>query len=330
MAAMTGENLLNSIIESTGVEISTLIFNTLSAKLQQMIDNGTYSNLAASIAMSSFSTGINGATEIGDLSDTVETNAGLIEAAADQAAVDEIDFPPIGGGDTTPPTLDSFTPADDATEVPVDADLVFTFSESVQAGTGTIAVFDADGLVEAVSVENAIFDGNTVTVDLLTDLDPGTEYFVRVQPTAIEDEAGNAFAGIAAPTDFNFTTAGAGGGLTEVDITNGSNEDAAGDDFQYNAPLADTDIFSAKIANFSDGDVINIDDEFLGAANLLFDTSGADEINFAFGDMGDFKPSFTLNLTGVDAALVTAVEGAADSVAVLGVLGAAWGADWLI
>jgi len=83
MATLTGEKLLNSIIESTEVEINALIFNTLSAKLQQMIDNGTYSKLAAAIAMSGFSTVINGATDIGDLSDAVETNAALIEAAGE-------------------------------------------------------------------------------------------------------------------------------------------------------------------------------------------------------------------------------------------------------
>jgi V8-like Glu-specific endopeptidase len=84
MATLTGENLLHSIIQTTGVEINALIFNTLSAKLQQMIDNGTYSKLAAAIAMSGFSSVINDATEISELSDAVETNAALIEAASDQ------------------------------------------------------------------------------------------------------------------------------------------------------------------------------------------------------------------------------------------------------
>jgi len=118
--------------------------------------------------------------------------------------------------------------------------------------------------------------------------------------------------------------------LTEVDITDGSDEDAAGDDFQYNAPLEATDIFSANIANFSAGDVINIDDAYLGADNMIFATTGTTEINFAFGDMDDFTPSFTLNLTDVDADLVADVDAAADTAAVLGILEAEWGADWLI
>ncbi len=118
--------------------------------------------------------------------------------------------------------------------------------------------------------------------------------------------------------------------LTEVDITNGSSVDADGDDYQFNATLGDTDIFSANIANFEAGDVLNIDDEFLGSANLLFDTTGTTEINFAFGDMVDYTPSFTINLTGFDAAVVADVEAAADSLEALGILDAALGTDWLI
>lgn len=92
MATLTGEKLLESIIESTGVEINALIFNTLSAKLQQMIDSDTYSKLAASIAMSGFSTAINDATDINELSDAVETNAVLIQEAAEDEVTDNADL----------------------------------------------------------------------------------------------------------------------------------------------------------------------------------------------------------------------------------------------
>ncbi len=98
MSIMTGRNLLESIIQSTGVEVNTLVSATLSAKLQQMIDNGTYSKLAASIAMSAFSTAIKDAAGIGALSDAVETNAALIEAAA-EGEVDQIEFPSIVNDD---------------------------------------------------------------------------------------------------------------------------------------------------------------------------------------------------------------------------------------
>lgn len=98
MATLTGENLLNSIMESTGVELNMVLFATTSARLQQMIDNGTYSKLSAGIVVSSFSTAINNATEINDLVDVIEANAALIEAA-DEEDVDDIVFPPIGEDD---------------------------------------------------------------------------------------------------------------------------------------------------------------------------------------------------------------------------------------
>jgi hypothetical protein len=246
-----------------------------------------------------------------------------------------------GGGeeDTTPPTLVSSTPADDATDVAVGDNLVLTFDEDVQAGTGNISVFNADGLVEAVSVEDAIFDGSTVIVDLLTDLEPGTDYFVRVQPTAIEDEAGNAFAGFGDPTALNFTTAaGSGDDLTEVDLSDFSVEDAAGGDFQFNADsLGDTDVWAATIANFNAGDLLNINDEYLAADNMMFAITGTDEINFAFGDINDFIPTFTINLTDVDETVVSAVAAAAgatidgdDTADIIDVLQDAWGEDWLV
>ena len=95
MATLTGEHLLASIIESSGVEVNILIRATLTAKLQLMIDNNTYSKLAAGITMSGFSTEINAAADITDLSDAIEINQGLIEAAADEAAIDAIDFPSL-------------------------------------------------------------------------------------------------------------------------------------------------------------------------------------------------------------------------------------------
>ena len=125
-------------------------------------------------------------------------------------------------------------------------------------------------------------------------------------------------------------TAGSVNDPTEVAFTNGSSEDAAGDDFQYNVEMGPTDIFSGNITNFGDDDFINIDDAYLGTDNLLFDTTGTTEVNFAFGDMTDYTPSFTINMTGLDEALVASVEAAADSVAVMGILDTAWGDDWLI
>jgi hypothetical protein len=155
MATMTGENLLNSIIESSGVEVNSLIRLTLSAKLQQMIDNGTYSKLAASIAISGFSTTINDATDINELSDVVETNAALIAAAA-EGEVDQIVFPPVGNGDDDP---SDFTAVDIDTgtlQSPADFDAdngAYNFvDDAAVAGSVVISNFSSD---DKITLNNA-------------------------------------------------------------------------------------------------------------------------------------------------------------------------------
>jgi len=141
MATMTGSNLLASIINSTGVEINGLVSATLSARLQQMIDDGTYSNLAASIAMSGFSTVINDATDITDLTDIVETNAALIQAS-------------------TEVEVDGFTITDgvagtaDIMGLTGDVDARIDFTNPANQVTGLD--LDGDGIITSNGVENVV------------------------------------------------------------------------------------------------------------------------------------------------------------------------------
>ncbi len=185
MATMTGANLLASIIESTGVEVNALISATLTAKLQQMIDNGTYSKLAASIAMSAFSTVINDATEINALSDAIEANAALIADAA-EGEVDQIVFPPIGGEVVEPVTFTLSAGADSINEGAantftveasraVDEDTVVTFQLKIDADgdTAQLADFNA-GAFNAKSV-TILAGETTATFDVTAITNDGTE-----------------------------------------------------------------------------------------------------------------------------------------------------------
>jgi len=79
MALLTGKKLLDSIIGSTNADVNTLIQSILSVKLQQMMDNGTYSKLGAAIAMSGFSSSIRDSKNIIDLSNTIGINTISIE-----------------------------------------------------------------------------------------------------------------------------------------------------------------------------------------------------------------------------------------------------------
>lgn len=53
------------------------------------------------------------------------------------------------------------------------------------------------------------FSGSTVTVTLERPLKAGETYHVTIDPTAITDMAGNAYAGIADDATLTFTVAGA-------------------------------------------------------------------------------------------------------------------------
>jgi hypothetical protein len=202
-------------------------------------------------------------------------------------------------GDTIPPSLSGTTPTDNAVDVAVESDIVLTFDEEVQAGTGNIAVFNVGGLVEAVPVGNAVFDGNTVTVDLPADLEPGTAYFVRVDATAIEDLAGNAFAGITNQTDFNFSTV-EGDPEPPVDVAidtaafpTQTDFDAAGDGYNYIDDAAVSNY--AVIDNFSTDDTIS----FVNADvnDYAFSNEGEDvTLSYNYNDDGTMN---VIELTGV-------------------------------
>jgi Ca2+-binding RTX toxin-like protein len=112
--------------------------------------------------------------------------------------------------DILPPTLDSFAPADAAMSVPVNSNIVLTFNEAIQAGTGLIEIhrdsFDGT-LVESYNTAtsaNLTMSDTTLTINPTSNLANGTHYFITLDAGAVKDIAGNSYAG----TDTcDFTTA---------------------------------------------------------------------------------------------------------------------------
>ncbi len=117
-------------------------------------------------------------------------------------------------GDSTAPTVDTLSPADDAAEVAVDANLVITFDEAVDAETGDITLYKSDDTeVEVFDVTSDISGSGstTITINPSSDLDNDTSYYVQIDATAFDDEAGNSYAGISDETTWTFTTVAAEG-----------------------------------------------------------------------------------------------------------------------
>ncbi len=109
--------------------------------------------------------------------------------------------------DGVAPTLVSSTPADNATAIAVGADLVLTFSEAVQAGSGAVDIYDAGGnLFERFEAGALAFSGSVVTINPSTSLAKDASYYVRIDHGAVKDLAGNEFAGIGDATTLNFST----------------------------------------------------------------------------------------------------------------------------
>lgn len=124
--------------------------------------------------------------------------------------------------DTAPPLLSSSSPADNATAIAANADIVLTFNESVVKGTGNIVIKKTpdDSVIATIDVTSGqvTISGSVVTINPTSDLAFGTEYYVQIDAGAIKDLSNNNYAGIGDTTSLSFTTGGPSvTGVTGVD-----------------------------------------------------------------------------------------------------------------
>ena len=117
--------------------------------------------------------------------------------------------------DTTPISVTSFSPSNDATNVSANTNLQINFNKPVTANAGNITIKKAsdNSLVETISVNSeavTVSGTNTatiITINPTTDLASDTEYYVNVDANTFNDTAGNNFTGIADKFTWNFKTA---------------------------------------------------------------------------------------------------------------------------
>lgn len=111
--------------------------------------------------------------------------------------------------DTTAPTVTAFSPTDGAAGVNGTANLVLTFSEPVDKGTGSIQIRSGSGtgaVIETLDVATSsklTINGNQLTIDPTVTLDNNARYFVTIPSGAVKDMAGNAYRGT---SSYNFGT----------------------------------------------------------------------------------------------------------------------------
>ena len=83
-------------------------------------------------------------------------------------------------------------PADNATGVSVDANIVLNFSESVNAVNGNVTIKKTsdDSVIEAIDVTTGQLSGSgtaQITLDPSVSLQSGIEYYVLIDATAFDD-----------------------------------------------------------------------------------------------------------------------------------------------
>ena len=113
--------------------------------------------------------------------------------------------------DSTAPTLSSSTPADNATDVAVDSNIVLNFSESVDVESGNITIKKKsdNSVIETIDVTSSNVTGtgsSQITINPSNNLDKGVEYYILIAATVFDDSAGNSYAGISSTTALSFTT----------------------------------------------------------------------------------------------------------------------------
>jgi VCBS repeat-containing protein len=112
--------------------------------------------------------------------------------------------------DDVNPTLLSLSPADNVTDISTTANLVITLNEDVVKGVGDLLIKKTIGdvLVETIPVGDARVSiaAGAVTINPNTTLDLNTQYYVQIPATALNDNAGNSYAGITDTTSWSFTT----------------------------------------------------------------------------------------------------------------------------
>ena len=154
--------------------------------------------------------------------------------------------------DIAKPDIVSTLPENEATNVPLASNLQITFDKNVVAGTGNITIINAttSETHETIDVTSGQVTGEnseTLTIDPSVNFEEESNYYVLIDPGAIEDETGNNFEGINSSSVWNFYTID----LTPPTVTITSSEE----DPTYNNPFEVIITFSEEVAGFSAGDI---------------------------------------------------------------------------
>jgi len=93
--------------------------------------------------------------------------------------------------DSTPPTITSMTPANNAAGVPVNSTITVNFSKAIKIGPGAISIKSSSGKVIAITNYKIINGGKTLVLYHTANFAKGTKYTIYFQNGSITDLANN-------------------------------------------------------------------------------------------------------------------------------------------
>ena len=121
------------------------------------------------------------------------------------------------------PALGSSVPADNATNVATDANIVLNFNEDVDVKTGNITIKKTsdDSTVATIDVTSGQVSGSgtsQITINPTSDLPAGEELYVLIDVSAFDNAGGLSYAGISSTTALSFTTESMVDPTTDKDV----------------------------------------------------------------------------------------------------------------
>ncbi len=187
----------------------TIAYNTWAA--ETCTDDG-YTWFSTTLAVGSLVTGTNViAVEIHQRKPTSEDITFDLQLTATGGST--------GGTDVTVPGIITYSPADNTTGISRTANLVLTFNENIQKGSGNIIVKEGGVIKQTIGVTNSAVtvSGNTATINP-GDFTSGAAVNIEIAAGAFKDLVNLNYPGITNTTTWNFSVQSGG---TSATLTRG-------------------------------------------------------------------------------------------------------------
>jgi methionine-rich copper-binding protein CopC len=218
-----------------------------------------------------------------------------VEDAAENAAVT---FTHEFYVDTVIPTLSTSNPVSDAQDVPIDSDIVLTFSEPVVMGYGNIMIIKTNpySVEETIAISNAsnapvnsLVDGfgtDTITINPEQTLEAGTEYNIKIDRTIFRDDVVNLLAN---NLELNFTTQQPQAGIHDLSLSDNTTNSG------INLNLTDPITYDGKYYYFLDQNGDNVIDTNFGSGDLINHNALDTLLNSGDNTLGYYNTSDNLD-----------------------------------